>query len=684
MKKTKKKNKKSNIWFKVVVVLLIIAVISLSVFYFLTKEDKKTGLTFLEKQWIEKNKQNLIDFEIPNNLSVLGEDGEGVLFSLINDIEKDTSLQFNKIPYDYPNIIGDDSLGFAVLKNDDTIKSTDIIVAEDSYILLGIVNKYILDINTINNVSIGVLSSDKDIVSKYFENKNVKIVTYNEVEGLYNDLLVSKINYACVPRYANLVSYSAKSGIYTNYNLSDITNKIVLRLGTNDRLNKILTKYIDDYKDTKFKDSLEYYLMDFYTYNNNISAVEKQELTSKNYKYGFVKGSVYNVIKQKSLRGIAGEYINSLSNMAQIEFDYVEYDTKDELIEAFENGYIDLAFINFEYQNDDALYTSSPFPSKMVALSDSYQNVSNSYGLSNHKLYLFKDNYLYDYIKKNISANISVIDSISSNIDKGGILILDESSYLYYKETGLSNFKELFTDYYDGNMRFVISKDEKTLFDITNFLLGNTDYNEYRSSGINSLLNIVTKENKFKVVYLIIVFVVLIPILLIVVLSIFKKMSKGIGKYTKEDVIKYTDLLTSLKNRNYLNSNIGDWDLTKVYPRTIIMIDLNNLKYVNDNYGQKAGDELIKRAGAILINTQLEKSDIVRTNGNEFLIYLVGYNKAQINTYISKLSKEFEKLPHNFGAAIGYSMITDEIKTVDDAINEATINMRIDKEKNYR
>lgn len=48
------------------------------------------------------------------------------------------------------------------------------------------------------------------------------------------------------------------------------------------------------------------------------------------------------------------------------------------------------------------------------------------------------------------------------------------------------------------------------------------------------------------------------------------------------------------------------------------------------------------------------------------------------------LAKEFEKLPYGFGAAIGYSVIDDEIKTIDDAINEATIEMRMDKEKNYR
>lgn len=685
MKKDKRKNKKGNkLWLKLILALLLVGVVILLVFGILNKEDSDTGLTILEKQWIEKNKQDLIDFNIPNNLSVLGENGEGVLFDLLDNLENDTSLQFNKIAYNYPSADNNDSLGFVVLKNDDKIRSADIIVAEDSYILLGRENKYILDINTVNNVYIGVLSGDEELITNYFSGKNVVITPYSNAEALYNDLLTSKIAYACLPRYANLSSYSQKNGIYTNYNLSNITNKIVLRLGENEKLNKILSKYIEDYKDLKFKTTLETYLMNFYTEHNNLTAIEKANFTSKRYKYGFVKGDVYNVKKQNKLYGIAGEYINSLSNMANIEFEFIEYNNKDMLIKDFENNNIDIAFINFDYENDNALSTSSPFALKMIALSNTYQNVSNSYGLSNHKLYLFKDNYLYEYIKENTNSNIKEINSISYDLGKDGILILDESNYLYYKENNLSNLKELFVDYYNGNLRYIVNSNDETLYNITNFLLNNTDYNEYRNAGINNLLNTMTKENKFKTVYLIILLVVFIPILIIVILTVINKLKNNINKFTKEEVLKYTDMLTSLKNRNYLNLSINSWDETKIYPRTIIIIDLNNLKYVNDNYGQKEGNELIKKAAAILINTQLEKSEIIRTDGNEFLIYLIGYSKHQINTYISKLNKEFENLPHNFGAAIGYSIITDEIKTVDDAINEATINMRIDKEKNYK
>ena len=140
-------------------------------------------------------------------------------------------------------------------------------------------------------------------------------------------------------------------------------------------------------------------------------------------------------------------------------------------------------------------------------------------------------------------------------------------------------------------------------------------------------------------------------------------------------------MLTSLKNRNYLNAKVPEWEDSKIYPQTIVIVDLNNVKYINDNYGHEAGDELIIKAATILVNTQLENSEIIRTDGNEFLIYLIGYSERQISAYTKKLTKEMKSLPHEFGAAIGYSMINDEIKSVDDAINEATLEMITNKEE---
>ena len=52
----------------------------------------------------------------------------------------------------------------------------------------------------------------------------------------------------------------------------------------------------------------------------------------------------------------------------------------------------------------------------------------------------------------------------------------------------------------------------------------------------------------------------------------------------------------------------------------------------------------------------------------------------QIISYLRKLTKEFKNLSHGFGAASGYSIITDAIKTFDDAVNEAVLDMKNNKE----
>ena len=99
-------------------------------------------------------------------------------------------------------------------------------------------------------------------------------------------------------------------------------------------------------------------------------------------------------------------------------------------------------------------------------------------------------------------------------------------------------------------------------------------------------------------------------------------------------------MLTSLKNRNYLNEKIDSWNQNTIYPQAIIVIDLNNLKYINDTFGHEEGDRQIKSSAGILIKTQLDNTEIMRTDGNEFMVYLVGYNEKQVINYIKKLLKE--------------------------------------------
>lgn len=682
MKKKRKNNKKSNnSYLKYCIIGIIIVLLITAIYLFLTAEDDNNKLTVLEKQWIMRNKKTLIDINVPNDINIVATDGNGFLFSLLKRIERDTDLRFNKKAYNYGSDVSDGSLSVLVLDNNDSLSDKDVLIAEDNYVIVSKSEGYFTNFNDLYEEKIGVLSSLKDVVLGYFE--NATLVSYTSVSDVISDINKGKIKYAVLPRYYSLDEV-VKNELYINYSFDDLTNKIVLRNTDNKRLSSILSKYVSLFKDKYYMSSLLDEYMDFYQSNTSATDIETSSLSRRIYNYGYVKDSNYNIKDGDSLYGYAGEYINQIASMANMDFSYKEYDSKEDLDAAIKAGEVDIAFIDFDYKNESGKYSVSGFNSKMVALSKNNYLITNKKGLYNRKIYTFSDSYLKSYLEDNYNAIIKDLSNISKNISVDSILVLDEIDYYYYfNKNKLRDYNLIFKDSYSAGYRFYVKNGEDALYNLTNFVLMYEDSNSVKFDSINNLIEKEASESGFKNLYILVVVALIGPIVVICLYALFrnKKVSRGLRK---QDVLRYSDMLTSLKNRNYLRAHIDEWDEAKIKPRAVIIADLNNLKYVNDNYGQEEGNLLIKKAAAILINTQLEKSEIIRTDGNEFLIYLIGYNKTQVTTYINKLSKEFEKLPYGFGAAIGFSMILDDIKTIDDAINEASIEMRMDKEQNYQ
>ena len=98
--------KKRNIIIVVAIVLLL-AITGVLYFVF-TNQDKDSTLTLVEKQWIESNKNKVIDFGKVNNIAILNNSGEGLLFDFFEAIEEDTGLEFNKISYDYGEAVNEE------------------------------------------------------------------------------------------------------------------------------------------------------------------------------------------------------------------------------------------------------------------------------------------------------------------------------------------------------------------------------------------------------------------------------------------------------------------------------------------------------------------------------------------------------------------------------------------------
>ena len=304
--------------------------------------------------------------------------------------------------------------------------------------------------------------------------------------------------------------------------------------------------------------------------------------------------------------------------------------------------------------------------------------------LTGKEVYVQNNSLLYSYLSNVSGVQIKTYKNakeLTKLNNKDCIILVDSNIYEYYKTHGLGNY----TIRTSGSLKEVYNfriKDNGALYKLLNKYITVLDSHKILNEGINNHSEtvkhgaIISLLAKYFIYFLILFFIV-------VYLVIRKTRKITIAKkIKKDDKLRFIDQLTLLKNRNYLSENINVWNNNTIYPQTILIVDLNKVQEINDTKGYEEGDKQIKAAANILIRTQLDNSDIIRTDGNEFVVYLVGYNQKQITNYIHKLNKEFKNLPYDYGAEFGYSMKIDEIKTIEDALNEATKVLKKQKEVN--
>ncbi len=673
---------------KKVLIIAPIAVcifVFLGVYFFLNHEDKDTSLTILEKRWIENNSATKVNLDIINDMPVFGESGTGVLFDFASDFELETDLEFNKVPYSKQASPTSNELQFRILNSDATLSENDLLLFEDGYILLGRDQTRYDSISMIRDKTIGTFSSDAAEVTYYMKSAaGITYKTYEDITSLTTALTNQEVDMILVPQYLYLGETLPLNNTYINYYFPELTKKIVLTLTKeNEKLNSIVQKYFTNWMEDHYVDAYNRELLNYYISKKNISDKTKTAMLSKTYTYGYVENAPYEVRVDKKAYGIAGEYVQRIQRLTGIDIAYKEYKNLQALNEAIQKGEVDFYFDTTGIQNSNYFMTMSPFVEKYVILAN-HQNdaiITSFESLKGKNVNILQNHLLFTYFQNNSKASIVPKNNLDGLLEDNHLIAVDKETYDYYKHSKFKNYEVLYESTITNDYRFGVKNTNQDFYNLFNYIMGTNSYYNYRLLGLDSMNIGLLERTTFTQLYLIILGLVLLPILVIIFLYLFVKKKREVKEVRKEDRRKYTDMLTSLKNRNYLNFNMEKWDNSQVYPQGVIVVDLNNVSYVNDNYGHEEGDKLIIKAASILVNTQLENSEIMRTDGNEFLIYLVGYTEKQIETYTKKLTKEMKELPHGFGAAVGYSIILDDIKTIDDAINEASLDMKTKKEE---
>ena len=667
---------------KIGIIVLVVALIlgSIGVVRFFTKEDQNTTLTVIEKKWIEDNKNNVIDFATLNNTPIISDNGSGIFFDFINDLQNDTELEFNKVSYEEESEI---SAKYSLIKKD-TLDKNDLLLYQDNYVLITSDNVHYTDISEIQNLKIGTLKNTSKVISEYLTGSlNLTYTEYNTAQELQTALQSKLVNAIALPKLNYLETILSEENMHIAYNISEYKINYIIKLGDNDRLNKIITKYLNKWQKDNFQESFNNALATNYFTFKEISEKNQTDLRSKRYTVGFVANATYDITVGGTLKGFNHYIIDNFADIAGLEIDYKQYSSVENMLKDFEENKIDIVFNNFANKLPNT-YQTIPIYDSMVAIitdNDTDLVVNNVTSLKDAEVLTVKNSKIAKYLKDNNikTKEYDNIKDLINNINSTSIAAIDEYTYDYYVRLDLKNFKNLHTIDINNNYGYTIKKN-KNLNEFFDFYLSFINVKEIINESYKDLL-LSNNNNKNLQIILSSIAIVLLAVAGIITKIILSKKKDINSKLSKTDKLRYVDSLTSLKNRNYLNDNIEKWDNSEAYPQSIIIIDLNNIAYINDNSGHTEGDKVIVEAASILINHQLSNSEILRTNGNEFLIFIIGHDEKDIVTYIRKLNKEFKELSHGFGAATGYSMINDEIKTIDDAINEATLDMRNNKEE---
>lgn len=662
-----KKNKK---YFLIGGLVLVLIVLILCLLMYLN--SRKNGYSFSEKSFINSNLNNVIDVSVEGSLPIFSNSGVGVFYDFVNFMERDTKLTFNV------QVNGSGTYKFT---NKNELGGNDLLFYTDHFVVVSTLSDEIVDLNTLSGKNVAVMDTDKDYVSKYMSEYNVSIVSFSHFNDL-TDQMSDSVLYAILPmqKYINSIVYNKYNIVY---HIDGLHSHYVLSMNdASSTMSKIFTKAFNMWK-SEILPSINSHFLELYYDAYNLTEVEKERVTSDDLIVGYVDNMPFEGKLNRNFSGITSMYLDIFSDMTGATYKYIEYKNINKLIEALNNKKVDLAVNYYDVNSSNYVDSVSLGTIKYVILAhqsnkDSFDNLVS---ISDDNIKMVGNTKLYKYISS-INSNINTYKDYKKmfkSLTKEDILVIEKSTYDYYKNSSLKKYVIKYMGESTVSNTFLLNNDNKVLNNLFNFYLSTTSNNNIESMAIDNSLNMASRNILIEFIISNITYLVLLVIAVVFLLYKFNRKVKVTKKIKKEDKMMYLDVMTNLKNRNYLNDNLSYWEDNKVYPQAVVVIDLNNISIINDTKGHEEGDRQIKSAASILIKTQRENSEIIRTDGNEFLIYLVGYEENQIVTYVNKLMKEFKSLPYEYGASMGYFMITSESTTIDDAINEALIKMRENK-----
>lgn len=650
-----------------IIIIIFVVVCFFGTLYYIT--STVNNYTYTEKNWITENINTSIDIYVEPGLPIFSLNGEGVFFDYINALKNDTGLSLN--------VVTDPESSNYKFENKNSVDKEDIVLFKDHFVVISKEDN-LSKLTDLSGKKVGIIASDKETISYYLTGYNSisykEYKTFDELNTAYTSKIV---DYLIVPMYKHMDKIISSDyeiiyhldGLYSYYSLAlDDKNK---------NFSSIMTKFYYRWEE-KAQERLNEYFLNIYYDAEKYTEIQKESITNEDFIVGYIPDLPYEGLISNTFTGLTDTYLSKFSDISGVTYKYVEYKDTKELNEALNSKKIDIALNYYSLSSENYSDSRTLGLTEYVVLAHIDNNivVNSLYSLNNNNVVMLSNmNLKYNMASKNLFEikDYSSVLSLLKNINEESIIIIEKEVYDYYKDSKLEDYSIRFIDSVKLNNSFLLNKDNTAFNKLFDYYLSTLSSSEIKNESVVGVISTLKSNRIFNFIMSNLIFIVLALIVAgLITYGVIKKIMHT-NKAKREDRLLYFDAMTNLKNRNYLNDNMDFWSSTKVYPQTIVIIDINKLKSLNDKYGHEVGDSQIKAVASVLIKTQRDNSEIIRTDGDEFLIYLVGYEEKKISSYIHKLNKELnDSIPNKeYGISIGYSMINSELNTLDDAINDS-------------
>ncbi len=139
----------------------------------------------------------------------------------------------------------------------------------------------------------------------------------------------------------------------------------------------------------------------------------------------------------------------------------------------------------------------------------------------------------------------------------------------------------------------------------------------------------------------------------------------------------YTDRLTGLFNRNYLDHTGANIDLSRYY---LALIDIDDFRKVNATYGEEAGDAVLREL-ADFLRKSMKSAILIRYAGEEFMVLIpkeTFRNKAQVIGFFEDLKDRVKRHTIRYRGSeirvkmsVGLNISTGRERSLEEAIKNA-------------